>query len=220
MKHQLRGKERTLKQVRAKLTVATSEMRTLRLIEKKAVEELSIIQTDVSLQMALQEEARKQLTVKVVVLEELRSRLEMREEGLATMNDAQTKVAVELEQLRTQTANRTFESVEVHSAAKDDERPTERAKVSRRSEQIMGAPSFAAYFALFAKHDEFKSRCEALMLENRCIPGLGNDAKELRAKVADIKISNASTKGNATSGRSKKRLTVAEKRVVVLETEL
>lgn len=42
----------------------------------------------------------------------MQSRLEMRNDELTTMHEAQTKVAAELEQLCTQSENRTFESVE------------------------------------------------------------------------------------------------------------
>lgn len=82
------------------------------------------------------------------------------------MHDEQTKVVVELVQLCTQTSNGTSKFVEAHSAAIDSDRPAKRAIVRCCSENSMGAPSTAAYCALIAECDEFKSRCEALMLEN------------------------------------------------------
>lgn len=51
----------------------------------------------------------------------------------------------------------------------------------------MRAPSIAAHSALHAEHDEFKNRCEALMLGNQWMLGLAEEAKQLHAKVADMK---------------------------------
>lgn len=65
------------------------------------------------------------------VLERVQSSLEMREDELITMHDAQTKVATEIEQLLTRTGNRSPESFKMHSAAEDDQRPAKRAKVGR-----------------------------------------------------------------------------------------
>lgn len=96
----------------------------------------------------------------------MQSRLELREDQLILMHDAQLIVAAELEQLSSPIANRTSEFVEVHSAAKDGKRPAKRAKVNRGSENSSGAPSIAAYFALLAECNELNSRLEALMLEN------------------------------------------------------
>lgn len=67
----LRDKEGNLRQMRAELTVATSESATLRLRAKKVVEGLSNIQVDVSLQTILQEDAREQWEAEVAVLEEV-----------------------------------------------------------------------------------------------------------------------------------------------------
>lgn len=54
------------------------------------------------------------MDTKIVGLEEVRSRLEVKEDEPTTMQNAQTKLAAELEQCRTQTAKRTSELVEVH----------------------------------------------------------------------------------------------------------
>lgn len=86
----------------------------------------------------------------------------MRENDLNTTHAAKVKVVAELEKLRTHTANRTIESVELHSAARNDERPAKSAKVSRGSKNSVGVPSTAAYCALPAERNEFSSRCVAL----------------------------------------------------------
>lgn len=109
-------------------------------------------------------EAREQLDAKIAKLREVQLPLQMKEDELITRHDAQTKVTVELKQLCTSTAHRTFESVEVHSAAKDGERPAKRVKVNRGSENSLGAPPTAAYSAFLAERGEFKSGFEALML--------------------------------------------------------
>lgn len=70
MKEQLRNKEGTLRQVREELTAATSELETLRPRAEHVEKELLIAQTDVSMQTALQGEAREQLHTKVAKLEE------------------------------------------------------------------------------------------------------------------------------------------------------
>lgn len=81
----------------------------------------------------------------------------------------------------------------------------------------MGEPSTAAYFSLRAEHDELKCRCEALLLESQCIPGFVEEAKELRAKVADVEKSTALTKRTPTRRQNKKRLTVVEERIIALD---
>lgn len=53
LKNQLRDKEGNLRQVRAKLTVSTSELNMFRLKAEKVKEELSIAQTDLPLQTTL-----------------------------------------------------------------------------------------------------------------------------------------------------------------------
>lgn len=143
----------------------------------------------------------------------------MREGDTVTMQDAQTKVADELEQLCTQTAKKRPKCVEVHLAVRDDERPAER-EVSRGSEKSVGAPSTAACSALLAESDEFKRRFKVVMFENQCIPGLAEKAKELRANVASIEKPKASTKSTPTKIKNKRRPTVAEKRVIALERDL
>lgn len=49
--------------------------------------------------------------------------------------------------------------------------------------------------------------------------GVGQGGEELRAKVADIEEFNLLAKSTPTRGRSKKRLTAVEKRVVTLEAK-
>lgn len=119
---------------------------------------------DVSLQTTLKVEACEQLDAKIVELRKMQSPLQKKVDELITRHDAQTKVAVELEQLCTSTAHKTFESVEVRSAAKDDERPAKRAKVNLASENSLGARSAVTYSSFFAERDEFKSGFETLML--------------------------------------------------------
>lgn len=84
---------------------------------KKDEEKLSITGADVSLLTTLGEESREQLNAIFAELKKMRSRLEMGEDRLTTLYDAQTKVATVMGQLRTQTADKSSESVEVQSAA-------------------------------------------------------------------------------------------------------
>lgn len=119
-------------------------------------------------------------------------------------------------QLQTQTANKRSKSVEVESATKGSESSAKRAKVVRESEYCLGTPLIAAYSVLLAKHNEFKNCFEALMFKDQCIMSLAEEAKELRAKVADLYKSNALAKSNLSKGRSKKRPSVAEKGVIAL----
>lgn len=108
----------------------------------------------------------------------------------------------------------------MRSAVGDVERPAERVKLSCGSENSMGAPSTAAYSALLAERKESKSRSKALRLEDQCISGLAEETRELRARVPHIENSNAWAKSTSTRGQSKKRLTVAEKRVIAREAML
>lgn len=73
---------------------------------------------DVTLRTTLREKAREQLDTKVAELEEVQSRLELREVELFTMHDTQAMVPAELEQLHRQTANRSYRFVEVQSPVK------------------------------------------------------------------------------------------------------
>lgn len=97
LENQLRDKEGTLRQVRARLMFVISETETLRHRREKAEKKLSIAQTGESLRTTLKEEDREQLDAKVAELKEVQSRQEMRVDELITMHDAQTKVASELE---------------------------------------------------------------------------------------------------------------------------
>lgn len=104
--------------------------------------------------------------MKAADLKEVQSRLDVRKDRLITMHDAQVNVATELKQLCMQATNRTSEFVEVYSAAKEDGRSAKRAKVGRGSAKSLEATLTAAYLALLSVCDEFKCRCEALMLDN------------------------------------------------------
>lgn len=117
--------------------------------------------------------------------------LEMGEDEFIYMNDAQTKVARVLKKLRTQTASKTFESVEVESAAKVREHPTHLAKVVRGFENSLRASLSVSYSALLGEHDELKNRCEELTLSSQCVLDLAKVANKLRAKCANTKKSNA-----------------------------
>lgn len=104
------------------------------------------------------------------MLKEVQSRLEMRKDELIAMRDAQTNVPAVLEQLRTQTANKTSNSVELHSAARDDERTAKCAHFSRCSKNSVGAPTTVIYPSLLTGRDElFKNRSKALMPENQWV---------------------------------------------------
>lgn len=92
-------------------------------------------------------------------------------------------------------------------------------KVDCGSENSLGALSTAVYSTLLAAHNEFKSLSGALMLECQCIPRLAEEAKKLRAKVADIKKFNALPKSTSNRKRNKKRPTVAGKCVNALEAK-
>lgn len=50
----------------------------------------------------------------------------------------------------------------------------------------MSALSIATCSAVPIEGDEPKTRWEALLLDNNCIPGLAEEAKQLRAKVANM----------------------------------
>lgn len=91
----------------------------------------------------------------------------------------------------------------MHSAAGEDERPANRAKVSCGSEDSNGTTSSAAYSALLVERDEFKSCLKALMLENQCVLRIAEEAGKLCAKVANIKNSNVSKKRTPTRGQRK-----------------
>lgn len=69
------------------------------------------------------------MDVKVAELKAVWSRLKLREDEPIKMYDAQAMVATEMEQLRTQLANKTSEFVEIKSAVKESERHAKRAKV-------------------------------------------------------------------------------------------
>lgn len=166
LKFQLREKEMALSQTHVKLSVAHRKLEELCFGAKKIEKKLSIARASVSLQTTLRAESREQLDERTANLKEAQARLEMREDEFITMCVAQTKVATEKEQLRTQTGNKKLESVDVESVAKESERTVKRAKVIWGSEKNLWAPSTAAYSALLAERDEFKDRCNVLMLEN------------------------------------------------------
>lgn len=144
----------------------------------------------------------------------------MRDDKHTTMFDAQTCVAAEVEQMLTQTAKKTSKFVEVGSAAKEGERPATRAKLVLGWETSLEAPPAVTYTALFAERDESMNHYEELKRKNQCILSLAKQAKEQRLKVANIEKSNASAKSTSAKGGSRKRPTVAEKRVIALVAQL
>lgn len=77
-----------------------------------------------------------------------------------------------------------------------NEKSAKRAKVVRRSGSGVSAPPFAAYSALLVRHDDFKNRCEGVLFESQCTAGSVEEAKQLHARIADMKKANASAKGN------------------------
>lgn len=88
LKDQLKKKEKTMRQIRAEPSVATSELEKLHLRAKKAEGELSIARADVLLQTMMWKEAQEQLDLKVAKLKEVQLRLKMREDELFTLYDA------------------------------------------------------------------------------------------------------------------------------------
>lgn len=68
----------------------------------------------------------------------------------------------------------------------ESEQPAERASVVHGSESGVSAPSTTAYSALLAERNESKNRCDALMVEKKSIQCLMEEAKQLRAKVANM----------------------------------
>lgn len=83
--------------------------------------------------------------------------------------------------------SKTSKFVEVESAAKEIEQPARHANAVRKSENIFEASLPATYSGLLAECNEFKIHCDSLTLETHCILGLADEAKKLRAKVADVK---------------------------------
>lgn len=60
----------------------------------------------------------------------------------------------------------TAKATKADFATTENERPTKRAKVVCEAVSNLALPSGAAFLAIFAERDEFKSRTEALMFEN------------------------------------------------------
>lgn len=107
------------------------------------------------------------------------------------MYEQQYKTISELAQLRTHSANDTAKTTELVPVATEGEQSAKRAKVVRGSGSGVSAPSTAAYSALLAERDKLRSRCETVILGNQCMPCLAEEAKQLRAKVADTEKLNA-----------------------------
>lgn len=72
--------------------------------------------------------------------------------------------------------------------------------------------------ALLAERENYKDRCEALMIENQCISGLAFEAKVLGEKSTDCEKAVVASK--TTPKRQKKIRLAANKRVTTLRTKL
>lgn len=106
---------------------------------------------------------------------------------------------------------------ELMSDAETRERPAKHAKVTRWCAECSAISSTAAFSALLSERGGFKSRCEALTFESRCISELAAEAKELREKVLEHEKMD-STAHTTPNSLGKNRVTTANKWVVVLET--
>lgn len=79
----------------------------------------------------------------------------------------------------------------------ESERPTKRANVARERRSFVSALSTAAYSALLSERDGLKRSCEAVVPKNQFIPGSREVARQLRAKVADMKNMNVLAKNTS-----------------------
>lgn len=115
----------------------------------------------------------------------MREHLETGKNELIVLHENHTKLTDELVRLRIRSANRMSVTAELQSTAENCERLVKLAKAVRRSESSSSAPSTAVCLALLAKWGQPKRRCNEVALDIQGIPGLVNEAIELRAKVAD-----------------------------------
>lgn len=202
------------------MTAAVSKVESLRCNAKDFQEEFQVAWADVALQSSLLGESRKQLDAKLMEMKEVQYQLVFKDEELITLYEQQNKTTAEFALLRTQSANKTAETTESGPVALESERPARREKVVCGSGSDVSAPSTAAYSALLSERDEFRNRCEALILKYQCTLGLEEEAEQLRAKVADLEKTNASAKDTLVRGKREKRSTVAERLVNALVAEL
>lgn len=73
-------------------------------------------------------------------------------------------------------------------------RPKIRAKRTQLRKDCSTTPSTAAFLALLTDRDGLRNRCEALMLENKCIFELAVLPRELREKLVDREKIDATAK--------------------------
>lgn len=99
------------------------------------------------------------------------------------------------------------------------ERPRKRARVTRLCKESFSTSSTAVLSALLAEPESYKNFCEGLTFENKCIPGLAAEVKELQRKLADRKKAKAASI-TAPKGRGRKRAAATDKRAATLKTEL
>lgn len=137
---------------------------------------------------------RVKMDSQLCVIQDLQECLHARDDELTWVLTDQTKLTRELEQSR----SRSGTPAVLPSTSVDGEKGVERsangAKFVRSGEVAAVAIPTAAYFNLLAECDEHKSRCEKLILENQCIPGLTAEAKALRENVANLRKSKVPLK--------------------------
>lgn len=98
------------------------------------------------------------------------------------------------------------------------ERPYKQAWVARQCKESSTSCSTAALSALLAEREDYPNRCEALEIENQCLPGLALEAKKIRKKLA--KPEKADTASKTTAKGRNKSVTAVDKHMGTLETEL
>lgn len=95
-------------------------------------------------------------------------------------------------------------------AASNSERPSKRAWMARQCKESSTTLSTATFFALLAEREDYKYSCESLTIENRCMPELDSNGKELLEKSAEFESVNSASK--TTSKGQKNCVTAADKR--------
>lgn len=111
-----------------------------------------------------------------------------------------------------------FEFLEVESALKKVERPSKPAKIVRKSENNVKAPSTGACTTSRVGCDMLKVRCKAFLVETQCISGMVEEAMKLRVQFAGIENQPLQQqKKTSEKWRDKQLAHVAEKRVIATE---
>lgn len=163
-----------------------------------------------ALQLSLREATLKEMDACTSETAEIPEQLTPKGAELSQLTEKHRELSEKLNRMKTQNAADPTVVNDQKSVAGGCERPNKRAVMARQCKESSTTPSTAAFSALLADREDYKNCCEALTIENHCIPGLASEAKKLNKKLAKLEKVDTASKAMPRGERSGFQLPISE----------